>query len=149
MNPRRARAVRSLSPAMASVACLLFATGCGPKEAKLVPVEGVVLIGGSPAANIAVQFLPDDVPGELRPTSFATTDADGRFRLLAPGGKEGAVVGGHAVILADCDEERPTQGESMRRPPRLHGKYTTLAGKLRADVVEGGPPVMIDVPAGR
>lgn len=129
--------------------CLLLVAGCGRREAKLVPAEGILLIGGRPAANIAVQFLPDEVPGELRPTSFATTDADGRFRLLAPGGKEGAVVGGHAVILADCDEERPAQGEAPNRPPRLHGKYTTLGGKLRADVVEGGPPITIDVPPAR
>lgn len=128
---------------------IVLAAGCGRREAKLVPAEGVLLIGGHPAANIAVQFLPDEVPGELRPTSFATTDADGRFRLLAPGGKEGAVVGGHAVILADCDEERPTQGEAVSRPPRLHSKYTTLGGRLRAEVLEGGSPITIDVPAGR
>lgn len=129
-----------------TVALAVLMTGC-KKEPKLVPAEGVVRIGGRPAANIAVQFMPDEVPNEPRPTSFATTDAEGCFRLLAPGGKQGAVIGGHTVILADCDEERPAQGEAPRRPPRLHGKYTTLAGKLRAKVVEGGPPIAIDVPA--
>lgn len=131
------------------VACLVAAAlagGCR-KEARLVPVEGVVRIGGRPAANIAVQFLPDDVAGEPRPTSFATTDPEGRFRLMAPGGKEGAVTGGHAVILADCEEDRPPQGQPVRKPPRLHGKYTTIAGKLRATVADEGGEVTIDVPA--
>lgn len=131
------------------VACLgavALAIGCR-QEAKLVPVDGIVRIGGRPAANIAVQFLPDEVEGEPRPTSFATTDAEGRFRLIAHGGKEGAVAGGHAVILADCDEDRPPQGQPVRRPPRLHGKYSTIAGHLRATVAEAGGSVTIDVPA--
>ena len=131
-------------------ACLTLAMACATgcrKEAQLVPVEGYVRIGGRPAANIAVQFLPDDLPGEPRPTSFATTDAEGRFRLVAQDGKEGAVAGGHAVILADCDEDRPPQGQPVRRPPRLHGKYSTISGKLRANVAAEGGSVTIDVPA--
>ena len=132
---------------MMVMAMAVLATACRPKEPKLFPAAGEVRIGGKPAANIAVQFLPDEVVGEPRPTSFATTDADGRFQLRAPGGKDGAVLGGHSIILADCDEDRPAQGEASSRPPRLHGKYTTLAGKLRATVVENGPPLTIEVPA--
>lgn len=125
---------------------LILLPACG-KQARLVPVEGVLRIGGEPAANIAIQFLPEEVEGELRPTSFATTDDEGRFRLLVAGGKVGAVVGQHSIILADCDEERPAQGEPMRRPPRLHGKYSTLGGGLKATVGEEGGPLEVDVPA--
>ncbi len=144
MNAAVVPARRRLAACLAAAVAL--AAGCR-KEAKLVPVAGVVRIGGRPAANIAVQFLPDDLAGEPRPTSFATTDSDGRFRLIVQGGKEGAVAGGHAVILADCDEDRPPQGQPMRRPPRLHGKYATISGNLRATVAETGGEVLIDVPA--
>jgi len=125
---------------------LVASYGCG-KQARLVPVEGIVRIGGEPAANIAVQFLPDAVAGEPRPSSFATTDDEGIFRLLVAGDRQGAVVGQHSIILADCDEERPAQGERLQRPPRLHGRYSTMAGGLRATVEEDGGRLEIDVPA--
>lgn len=133
--------------ALALTMAVSVALGLGcRKQPKLVPVEGIVLIGGEPAANISVQFLPDAVGGEPRPTSFATTEQDGRFSLLAPEGKQGAVVGEHSVILADCDEERPAQGTPLKKPPRLDGKYSTLAGRLRATVTENGQPIEIVVP---
>ena len=50
------------------------AVGCGPPVVRLVPAGGIVLIGGEPAADVSVQFLPDPLAGEVRPTSFAVTD---------------------------------------------------------------------------
>lgn len=122
------------------------AVGCGPPVARLVPAGGVVLIGGDPAADVSLQFLPDPLPGEVRPTSFAVTDASGRFQLKTAEGGAGAVVGGHTVILADTLEERPAQGETATRPPRIDARFSTLAGGLRCDIASEGGEVTLELP---
>lgn len=125
--------------------CAAATAGC-TKPAKLVPAGGSVEIGGKPAEGIVVQFMPQPVEGEKRPTSFATTDAEGRFTLRTYDGEDGAVIGTHAVVLVDSQEERPAQGERFTKPPRLGAKYATVAGGLTAKVTEGGPPIEIEVP---
>ena len=146
--PHTASAHHSLgvatSLALMAVA-LATAIGCGSSAPTLVPAEGVVLIDGEPAADISVQFLPDEIEGEPRPTSYAVTDAEGRFMLRTYEQGEGAVVGGHSVILVDTLEERPEQGEELTRPPRLDSRYSTITGGLRAEVSEGGSPITIEI----
>lgn len=143
--PRRASG-RRLVAAAAVVAAAWLAQGCRRPTARLVPVEGVVTIAGSPAADISVQFLPDAAEGALCPTSVAVTDAEGRFRLRTYEGGEGAVAGGHTVLLSDTLEERPAQGERPSRPPRLDSRYTTVAGGIRVDVPPAGGTVEVAVP---
>jgi hypothetical protein len=128
-----------------SIVCCGIATGCG-KPLKLVPASGSVEIGGQPAAGIMVQFLPEAVDGEQRPSSFATTEEDGTFALVTQDGKPGAVEGSHTVILVDTLEERPEQGNPMTRPPRLDSRYATFMGGLKATVTEGGEPIVLEVP---
>jgi hypothetical protein len=144
MQVARIRAV-SL-PVVATIVLVSALPGCS-RPVKLVPVEGVVEIGGRPANGIVVQFLPQPVDGEKRPTSFATTGEDGSFQLLTNDGKPGAVEGTHNVLLADTLEERPAQGSRASRPPRLDSRYTTMAGGLTATVSEGGGPITLKVPA--
>jgi len=122
------------------------AWGCGPPAVRLVPVEGVVTIAGAPAADVAIQFLPDPVEGRPSPTSFATSDSAGRFRLRTQDGHDGALAGGHTVLLVDTLEERPAQGEEPTRPPRLESKYATVKGGLRCEVPVTGGPVSVAVP---
>jgi len=122
----------------------LFALGCGGNVPKLVPVEGVVRINGKPAEGISIQFQPDIMQGSKGPTSFASSDKKGKFRLRTYDGKDGAVVGTHLVILVDEQEERPEQGKRASRPPRLAGKYAIPASTLRVEVKEGGGPVTLD-----
>lgn len=122
------------------------AVGCRPPEAKLVSAEGIVTIKGRPAADIMLQFVPDPQEGALRPTSFAVSDADGRFRLRTYDGKEGAVEGEHTVVLSDTLEERPAQGENATRPPRIDSKFGTVAGGIRREVSDGGDPIAVEVP---
>lgn len=146
--------IRSFAPRALAASGVLFAAlalaGCGgEKPAKLVPAEGVLKIGNKPAANVSVQFLPDVTKGAKGPTSYATTDAEGKFRLKTYEGQDGAVPGPHTVILADLDEERPPQGKPPTKQPRLDSKYTTGAGGLRADVPAEGGTVTLDVPAPR
>jgi len=126
---------------------LASAAGCGGSAPTLVPAEGVVLIDGEPAADISVQFLPDEIEGEPRPTSYAVTDAEGRFALRTYEQGEGAVLGGHNVILVDTLEERPEQGQELTRPPRVNSRYSTITGGLRAEVTEGGSPITIEISA--
>jgi len=137
---------RGLGPALTAVILAAVSSGCA-KPVKLVPVEGVVEIGGKPAQGIVVQFLPQASDGEKRPTSFATTSADGTFRLSTYDGKPGAVEGMHTVLLADTLEERPAQGSRAVKPPRLDSRFGTMAGGLKATVSEGGEAIKLQVPA--
>lgn len=145
MNRETAKAPVWLACMWCVAAVGLAVTGCGQGSPKLTPASGVVLIDGEPAADISVQFLPDEVEGETRPTSYAVTDAQGQFTLKTYEQGDGAVTGGHSVILVDTLEERPEQGQEVSQPPRLDSRYSTLTGGLRIEVVEGGAPIEIAV----
>ncbi|MFZ4731003.1 MAG: hypothetical protein ACOYK7_00525 [Pirellulales bacterium] len=126
----------------------LLPLGCKP-QIKLVPAIGTFTIGGKPAGNITVQFMPDVSQKNGGPTSYATTDAEGRFTLRTYDNRDGAVPGAHVVTAVDLDEERPAQGQERTRPVRLDAKYSMAAQGIRV-TVEEGKPLTIDVPpAGR
>ncbi|HKB02621.1 MAG TPA: hypothetical protein VKD90_10400 [Gemmataceae bacterium] len=129
----------------ACVALALLTVGCGGPKIKLVPAEGTLTIAGRPAANVSIQFMPDVTRGGNGPTSYATTDAQGKFRLVTYDGQDGAVEGPHTVILADLEEERPPQGQPVKKLPRLDSRYTTAAGGLTAEV-KAGTPIVLAVP---
>lgn len=141
----RAKVLRAVAGAVFACTVAALAAGCESK-AKVVPVEGVLKIAGKPAANVSVQLLPDHLKGNSGPTSYGTTDAEGKFRLKAQDGQDGAVPGPHVVILADLDEERPPQGVAPKRAPRLDSKYTTASGGLKTEVPAAGGSVTLDVP---
>ncbi len=123
---------------------LLLQVGCG-KTVKLVPAKGVVVISGKPAGGISVQFLPEHVKGEKRPTSFALTDDDGNFILKTSDGKDGAVPGPHVVLLSDTQQERPPQGEVAKTKPRLSWKRATLDGGVPVTVPESAEPIVVSL----
>lgn len=136
-----------VGPTLATVAvALLCVPGCGPPAAKLVPAEGTLTIAGKPAGDIALQFLPEDLEGERRPTSFAVTDAEGRFRLTTYEGQEGAVEGIHTVLIVDTLEERPAQGEVAAKPPRVDPRHSTMTGGIRCQIAAGGGPITLELP---
>lgn len=118
--------------------------GCKP-QVKLVPATGTFTIGGKPAGNITLQFMPDTMQGNAGPTSYATTDAEGKFTLRTYDNRDGAVPGAHVVTLVDLDEERPAQGSAPTRAPRLDAKYSMAASAPRVTVAEG-QSLSIDVP---
>jgi len=120
--------------------------GCGPPKPVLIPASGKITIGGKPAANISLQFLPD-VPEDAQgafPTSYGISQEDGSFELKTADNLEGAVPGPHKLILVDMDEERPAQGAERTRPIRLPQRYT-VAGTQTA-VVEQDKPIEIAIP---
>ena len=130
-----------------AAAVIVLLAGCELRTAALAPAQGVLTIAGTPAADISIQFLPDEIVGWRCPTSFAVTDAAGRFRLATYEGHDGAVVGPHTVILVDTLEERPEQGQPRRAMPRLPPRLATVAGGLRAEVTAEGGTIALDVPA--
>lgn len=123
----------------------LATVGCSGDSARLVPTEGIVLIDGKPAANIAVQFMPDVVKGGKGPTSFGTTDAEGRFRLQTNDGQSGAVVGPHLVTLVDQEEERTPQGSTTTKLPRLDPRLTMSTSGLPVEVTGANQPIKLEV----
>lgn len=119
--------------------------GCSP-AAIVIPVEGTVTIGGKPAEGISVTFMPDVVRGNTGPTSYGSSDADGKFTLTTSEGTLGAVPGPHLVTLVDEQEERPLQGETQSKPARLSSQYAMPQNGLKVDVAEG-TPIELAVPA--
>jgi hypothetical protein len=129
--------------------CLALLAGCGGPLPQLVPVEGMIVIDGQPAAEIAVQFLPDERDDAARPTSYAISDPHGHFTLATYDQARGAVCGSHTILLVDTLEERPEQGQPFIHPPRLNASYATITGGLRAEVCENGGSISIDIESSR
>lgn len=136
--------MRLLTRCIASVIAVsaVVVAGCGGETVKLVPVEGTLKINGKPAGNVNVQFLPDIMKGSKGPTSFATTAADGTFKLKTYDNRDGAVVGHHNIVLADLDEERPEQGKAATKKPRLDYAMVVPGKGLSAEVKPGQPVVL-------
>lgn len=72
-------------------------------------VTGRVTVDGKPAAGLSLQFTPEggreDDGGKLRPSAFATTDSDGRYRAVRMGRNlYGASVGRNRVRVFSSDE---------------------------------------------
>lgn len=98
---------------------LLFGCEKGPEVAE---VTGTVTVGGKPLEGVLVKFLPDPVSGTSGPSSFATTNAEGKFDLVYDKQNDlhGAVVGWHRVFLMDpAREDRPPG------PLRLRPEYSS------------------------
>jgi hypothetical protein len=77
-------------------------SGCGaPKPPPFAEkVQGTLMVGKTPLANVRVQFVPQDTSKGQLTISSATTDEKGFFSLTRDdNGKPGAVLGKHKVIL--------------------------------------------------
>ena len=105
--------------------CLLISlvatVGCGPGSdiPPLGKVSGKLTLDGKPAANMSVEFHPDNSAGTKGPMSFGITDGEGKFSLYTGSGAEGAVVGKHIVVV--------------KCPFRLEGRDGNTAGANTAD----------------
>ena len=142
MNSTHRQCARVVIPAF------LFLAGCGGEPPlKMAEVEGVVTINGKPAADILVQFLPNVGPKDRAVSATGTTNAEGKFQLVASDGKPGALVGPNKVVLADLNEERPPQGKPVTRKPRLPPHFMVLGPQTpEVDVkAEGNTPFEIAV----
>jgi hypothetical protein len=85
---------------LAAAVVVCSAVGCRRDGLELAPVEGVVLLDGSPVADAGVTFAPVD--GKLGPPAFAATDEEGRFTLVTAN-RPGAVIGEHRVAISKTE----------------------------------------------
>jgi hypothetical protein len=79
----------------------VLSSGCGRGELAFFPVEGTITKGGHPLSNIEVVFLADPDAGTVGPRASGRTDEFGHYRLRTDQGNDGAVAGGHLVLILD------------------------------------------------
>jgi hypothetical protein len=127
------------------------AAGCGrsrPEMAYNDLVEGTVKLDDEPLAGVLVTFVPKPDPGAAAPTSSATTDGEGHFKLECDNSRRGAVVAIHHVLLsrgrpADPshrgETEWPTDYSDNRPVPEVYKAIasTTLEMAVTAEKHSG------------
>jgi len=109
-------------------ACLV--AGCSSKPSGLpdvAPVTGTVTMDGQPLASVTVVF-----ESQSGHSSFGSTDASGRYELLAASNQKGAVVGPNKVTISTQLDAPP--GPQWKDP--IPARYNA-ATELSADVVAG------------
>ena len=110
---------------MFAFAGVVLAAGCGGGK-DLVPVKGVVTVGGRPLPDATVQFIAQD-PGGRDAHGF--TDATGAFRLTTFKPADGAAPGTYQVVIqpavevegpvaASQEEAQKAANEGRTRPKR-------------------------------
>ncbi|MHC4179616.1 MAG: transthyretin-like family protein, partial [Planctomycetota bacterium] len=86
------------------LACMAAtAGGCSGDSSEVAKVSGRVTLDGRPVEGAKVIFQPRNptrTPGDVGSSSYATTDAEGRYtvRQIDPD-RDGAVVGTHSVTI--------------------------------------------------
>jgi hypothetical protein len=129
----------------------LPAIGCTPKS-DFAEVSGVVLLDGKPMPAALVEFLPDSEQGTHGPVSAATTDDEGRFRLVSHDQHPGAVVGKHRVLVQDARSipQAVTDHSKVKAPPVLPSRIPSTYGSaastpLRIEVKPGPQSINLEV----
>lgn len=80
-------------------AVFLLACGCGGEGYATSHVTGTVTYQGRAAAGLRVEFAPADGPRLGRPPANGITGPDGRYTVVRPGNKPGAVAGPSTVAF--------------------------------------------------
>lgn len=101
---------------IALAACgVVSLVGCGrPASIALAPCEGTVTLDGRPVEGWYISFHPDPEQSSRGPASMGLTGPSGAFRMLATGGRQGAVVGQHRVFLSPPGGDLPPLELSSR-----------------------------------
>jgi len=134
------------------LALVLVAVGCGPGGPKTVPVTGKVTIGGQPANNVSVSFIPED---PSLPTASGSVQNGSYTLYTGVEGKPGAVVGNYKVTLASqggmgaeaykkASEGGGVPGVSDLPFPAEYADPTKTP--LKKEVKAGGGTIDIEVP---
>lgn len=130
-------------PLLAAATC-----GCSPSP-EIVPVEGTVTVGGRPLEKIEVVFFAQ---GDTRAPKIAgVTDESGRYRLVAPGGRDGTAVGQYKVCLYDerakVRSPKPKAAPVPREPSRIPESYSRPdRTPLQAEVRPGTAAIDFPIP---
>jgi hypothetical protein len=95
----------------------LIISGCSQSDT--IPVSGVVIFNGQPAANADVMFNPKT--GRI---ATGVTDANGRFILATFKPNDGALPGDYVVTLCEYyPPDKPPKMTSGPLPSRFPAKY--------------------------
>lgn len=108
--------------------CLL--PGCSSKPSglpDLAPVSGTILMNGEPLASVSVVF-----ESESGHSAFGSTDAMGKYELVAAGNQRGAIIGPNKVRINSQLDAPP----DPRWKDPIPARYNT-ATELTADVASG------------
>jgi hypothetical protein len=90
------------------IVAVLVCAGCSGESFRTAEVSGTVTNAGRPAAGVFVQFSPPGGYKARLPSAYGMTDAQGRYRLVRPGSKTGAVVGPNTVTFSTIDADAGT-----------------------------------------
>jgi hypothetical protein len=121
MNPNRLR----MSFVAVGTPLLLFFCGC--ESEKIVDVTGVATHAGKPIPNLVIHLT-----GNGGTRAGATTDEEGRFKLLYDSGKEGVPVGTYQVwveIIHTSKEDEEGKKQKHMKVDRELGKVLQKYGK--------------------
>lgn len=147
---------------------LALAAGCGDPGPRLVPVSGRLSLDGAPLAHKTIQFVPESgTPGG---GAGATTDAEGRYSLIATRGgaladMRGTCPGKYKVVVAEPmipigadpkaapveGEPAPTIGLPVAVPgkkgrPGVPGVYSSKdSTPLAVTVAERGGEILLEL----
>lgn len=110
-----AGSLRVIATFMAILAC----AGCWGERFRTAEVTGTITLQGRPATGVLVQFSPPDGYREGLPSAYGITDTGGRYQLVRPGGKTGAVVGKNVVSFSTTEGE---SGPAAAAPAAVLGE---------------------------
>lgn len=122
--------------------------GCGPETTdapSVVPVTGTVTVEGQPLAGAGVSFRPDrDKGNESGFMPGGSTDASGKYELMATAGAMGAPPGWYKVLV--MPPSAPPGSDDVVEFPEYNAKYQDPeTTDLSFEVKEGAAPVVIDI----
>ena len=147
LQTRRAVAGCALLCAVAALA------GCGGGKIKVYPVEGTVTYNGEPLAGVDVAFHPSDAKNDTSYPPHATTDDQGKFKLMTFVKDDGAPAGEFKVAVAFAVQAADDGADQVKKlafqvPEKYHRKDTTplkATIKPESNVLEPlaleGPPL--------
>ena len=145
---RLARAVAGPIALMLALPALAVLTGCGEGGPAMNPVSGTVTVGGAPAADVLVTFLPTDPAME---SASGRTGADGAYTLTTGvQGKPGAVAGKYTVTLQQqssgaVDESAYGGGGGQSAPPAGPESNIPADWSKSVDVTSGSNTIDLTV----
>ena len=136
------RARQTLAVLMAVI--LVGLSGCGDNAVKLVPVEGVVTVGGKKLAKGSVILHPDETKGNTsleRPRGLI--DAEGKY-TVSTHLKGGVAPGWYKVAVTAADQPDPNNAYLFKFlvPERYIDQRTS---NLTFEVVENAAPGAYDL----
>jgi hypothetical protein len=108
--------------------------GCGKSGPELAAVSGRVTVDGKPMENVDVTFQPD----EMRPASYARTDASGHYELGYKRGVQGALLGQHTVRIRSLVANAPQIAAQFNSQSELRREVKAGQNEFDFDVTTEG-----------